>query len=60
MSKSIKPVALTMYQEQRKAWTDNGGELISLPQDEQAGLMRMLASVGEGCLETEATAARGL
>jgi TRAP-type C4-dicarboxylate transport system substrate-binding protein len=47
VSTSINPVALTMYQEQRKAWTDNGGELISLPQDEQAGLMHMLASVGE-------------
>ena len=47
VSTSINPVALTMYQEQRKAWTDNGGELISLPQDEQAALMHMLASVGE-------------
>ena len=36
VSKSIEPVALKMYQEQRKAWTDAGGELISLPRDEQA------------------------
>jgi TRAP-type C4-dicarboxylate transport system substrate-binding protein len=47
VSTSINSVALTMYQEQRKAWTDNGGELIRLPQDEQAGMMHMLASVGE-------------
>ena len=26
---------------------DSGGELVSLPQDEQAQLMRMLASVGD-------------
>jgi TRAP-type transport system periplasmic protein len=47
VSKSIQPVALKMYQEQRKAWTDGGGELISLPQDEQAEMMHMLLSVGD-------------
>jgi TRAP-type C4-dicarboxylate transport system substrate-binding protein len=47
VSKSINPVALKMYQEQRKAWTDAGGELISLPKDEQAEMMHMLLSVGD-------------
>ncbi len=47
VSKSIEPVALKMYQEQRKAWVDAGGELISLPREEQAEMMRMLSSVGE-------------
>jgi TRAP-type transport system periplasmic protein len=47
VSSSINPVAIKMYQEQRKEWTDNGGELISLPQDEQANMMHMLTSVGE-------------
>ena len=47
VSKSIEPVAVKMYQEQRKAWTDAGGELISLPREEQAELMRMLSSVGD-------------
>jgi TRAP-type C4-dicarboxylate transport system substrate-binding protein len=47
VSKSIEPVALKMYQEQRKAWTDSGGELISLPREEQAEMMRMLSSVGD-------------
>ncbi len=42
VSKSIEPVALKMYQEQRKAWTDAGGELISLPREEQAAMMKML------------------
>ena len=30
-----------------KGWTDQGGELISLPRDEQEQMMRILASVGE-------------
>ncbi len=36
-----------MYGDQRKAWVANGGELISLPIDEQATMMKMLNSVGE-------------
>jgi len=47
VSTAINPVALKMYQEQRKAWIDAGGELISLPRDEQAAMMQMLASVGD-------------
>jgi TRAP-type C4-dicarboxylate transport system substrate-binding protein len=47
VSKSIEPIAVKMYQEQRKAWTDAGGELISLPREEQAEMMRMLSSVGD-------------
>jgi TRAP-type transport system periplasmic protein len=47
VSKSINQTALTMYQEQRKAWIDAGGELISLPRDEQASMMASLSSVGE-------------
>jgi hypothetical protein len=35
-----------MYQDQRKAWVASGGELVSLPQNEQAEMMHMLASVG--------------
>ena len=46
-SRAINAPALKMYQEQRKAWVDSGGELISLPQNEQAQMMRMLASVGD-------------
>src|ERR1700688_1986628 len=52
-SKSIEPVAVKMYQEQRKAWTDAGGELISLPRDEQAEMMRMLSSVGDDVSKTK-------
>ena len=53
VSRSIEPVALRMYQEQRKAWTDNGGELISLPRDEQAEMMRTLVSVGDDVSKTK-------
>jgi TRAP-type C4-dicarboxylate transport system substrate-binding protein len=53
VSKSIEPVAVKMYQEQRKAWTDAGGELISLPRDEQAEMMRMLSSVGDDVSKTK-------
>jgi len=47
VSTAINPVATKLYQEQRKAWMGGGGELISLPPDEQADMMRTLASVGE-------------
>ena len=47
VSKSIESTALRMYQEQRKAWVDAGGELISLPREEQASMMASLSSVGE-------------
>ena len=53
VSKSIEPVAVKMYQEQRKAWTDAGGELISLPREEQAEMMRMLSSVGDDVSKTK-------
>jgi TRAP-type transport system periplasmic protein len=47
VSKSIEPAALAMYQEQRKAWTAGGGELISLPRDEQTEMMHSFVSVGD-------------
>jgi TRAP-type transport system periplasmic protein len=46
-SLAINAPALNMYHEQRKAWVAAGGELISLPNDERAKMMGMLASVGE-------------
>jgi TRAP-type C4-dicarboxylate transport system substrate-binding protein len=53
VSKSIEPVALKMYREQRKAWTDAGGELISLPREEQAEMMHMFSSVGDDVSKTK-------
>ena len=46
-SAAINAPALKMYHDQRNAWVANGGELISLPRDEQAQMMKTLASVGE-------------
>jgi TRAP-type transport system periplasmic protein len=44
---AINPLSTKQYEEQRKAWVTGGGELISLPPDEQAALMKTLSSVGE-------------
>ena len=33
--------------EQRKVWTDKGGELISLPADEQAAFLKQTANIGD-------------
>jgi TRAP-type transport system periplasmic protein len=46
-SLAINAPALKMYNDQRKAWMANGGELISLPHDEQLEMMKMLSSVGQ-------------
>src|SRR6202051_236067 len=54
-SVAINPLALSMYQDQRKAWTDAGGELISLPPNEQAELIKTLSSVGEDVSKTKPT-----
>jgi TRAP-type C4-dicarboxylate transport system substrate-binding protein len=47
VSKSINQTALTMYQEQRKTWVDQGGELIKLPREEQTSLMASLSTIGD-------------
>jgi TRAP-type C4-dicarboxylate transport system substrate-binding protein len=46
-SLAINAPALKMNDDQRKAWVANGGELISLPADEQAAMMTTFRSVGE-------------
>lgn len=46
-SVAINPFAASLYAKARKSWTDNGGELIRFPADEQAAMMKTLASVGE-------------
>jgi TRAP-type transport system periplasmic protein len=38
---------LDFYAQQRKAWVAQGGELISLPPDQQAAMMESIASIGE-------------
>jgi len=46
-SLAINAPAAKMNEDQRKAWVANGGELISLPADEQAAMMTTFRSVGE-------------
>jgi TRAP-type C4-dicarboxylate transport system substrate-binding protein len=41
---AIAPVASDIVEKARKGWTDQGGELINLPPDEQAAMMQTLSS----------------
>jgi TRAP-type transport system periplasmic protein len=49
---AIAPIASDIVSKTRKGWTDNGGELIELPPDEQAEMMKTfsatVAQVAEG------------
>ena len=42
----LNPWVVDFNAKARKAWTDGGGQLISLSSDEQAAMLRTLASVG--------------
>jgi TRAP-type transport system periplasmic protein len=46
-SVAINPFSIAHLEQSRKAWVERGGELISLPADEQSAMMENLASVGE-------------
>jgi TRAP-type transport system periplasmic protein len=46
-SVAINPWALDFRRKMQKDWVAQGGELISLPPDEHASMLRTLASVGE-------------
>ena len=46
-SMAINPQALDILNGARKTWTDHGGELVYLPADEQAQMLKTLASVGD-------------
>ena len=52
-SLAIRPVAIDLFGKARKAWVDGGGELISLPRDEQATMMQTLGSIGEDVSKTK-------
>jgi TRAP-type C4-dicarboxylate transport system substrate-binding protein len=43
---AINPISAEMRKKNEESWTAAGGELISLPQDEQATMQKMLSSVG--------------
>ncbi len=46
-SVAINPQAIEIDDRARKAWVDGGGELIDLPPDEQASMLKILANVGD-------------
>src|SRR5260370_35217495 len=50
-SMAINPQAIEINDRARKAWMDGGGELISLPADEQSAMLKTLASVAAGSTE---------
>jgi TRAP-type transport system periplasmic protein len=50
---ALTPVAIEIVGKSRKGWTDAGGELISLPSDEQAEMMRAFSSVGMDVSKTK-------
>jgi TRAP-type C4-dicarboxylate transport system substrate-binding protein len=52
-SMAINPQAVEINDRARKAWIDGGGELISLPADEQSAMLKTLASVGEDISKTK-------
>ena len=43
---AINPHAIEIVNKARKGWTDTGGELISLPPEEQGAMMKTLSGVG--------------
>ncbi|HTP93935.1 MAG TPA: TRAP transporter substrate-binding protein [Xanthobacteraceae bacterium] len=46
-SVAINPFAAGLWAKARKSWVEGGGELISLPADEQAAMMTTLAGIGD-------------
>jgi TRAP-type C4-dicarboxylate transport system substrate-binding protein len=53
----LNPSVIDFNARARRAWTDDGGRLISLPSEEQAALLRTLASVGTYISKTKPTLA---
>jgi TRAP-type transport system periplasmic protein len=47
ISTQIVPFANDFFAAQRKAWTDSGGELISLPAAEQDAMIARISSIGD-------------
>ena len=52
-SVAVNPQATEITENSRKNWTASGGELISLPPDEQASLLKLLSSVGADVSKTK-------
>ena len=50
---AVNPEAANITANAGKAWLAAGGERIDLPPDEQAALLKLLASVGEDVSKTK-------
>jgi TRAP-type transport system periplasmic protein len=50
---ALNPWVIDFNAKARKAWTDGGGRLISLPPGEQTAMLRILASVGADVSKTK-------
>ena len=57
-SVAINPFAAELHAKARKSWVDKGGELISLPPDEQAAMMKHAGERRRGRGEEQAGAER--
>jgi TRAP-type transport system periplasmic protein len=52
-SVAINPAAIQIVDQGRKTWQEKGGELIYLPADEQAQMMKTLSTVGADVAKTK-------
>jgi TRAP-type C4-dicarboxylate transport system substrate-binding protein len=52
-SVAINPQAIEINDRARKSWVAGGGELISLPPDEQSALLKIIASAGDEVSSTQ-------
>ena len=50
---ALYPWVIDFNAKARQAWTASGGQLISLPPDEQAAMLKSLASVGADVSKTK-------
>jgi TRAP-type transport system periplasmic protein len=53
VSKDIVPFVDDFFAGQRKAWTDQGGELIGFPADEEAEMIAKISSIGNDISATK-------
>ena len=52
-SVAINPFAIDFRKKSEETWTSSGGELITLPPDERASMMKILSSVGADVSKTK-------
>jgi TRAP-type transport system periplasmic protein len=53
VSQDVIPFVKEFFAKQRKIWTEKGGELVSLPPDEQAAFVDKISSIGDDLSKTK-------